>query len=65
MPYVGAIIEDSDVHAWTTTPDGAARNWGPTVDADQLADLIWNMDLTRDRAEVCYPEGIPVAESAS
>jgi short-subunit dehydrogenase len=56
MIYVGAIIESSAFHTWTTTPEGSVRNWGPTVDPDDLADLLWNMHKSKNQAEVCYPE---------
>jgi short-subunit dehydrogenase len=58
MIYIGAIIERSAFHAWTTTPGGGARDWGPTVDPDHLADLLWNMHAARAPAESSYPEGI-------
>ena len=58
MLYVGAIIERSAFHTWTTTPEGAGRNWGPTVKPDDLADLLWNMPASRSRAEVGYPDDI-------
>ena len=58
MLYVGAIIERSAFHTWTTTPEGAGRNWGPTVKPDDLADLLWNMHVSRSRAEVGYPDDI-------
>ena len=56
MLYIGAVIERSAFHTWTTTPSGAARNWGPTVSPDHLADLLWNMHSTKDPAEATYPE---------
>jgi short-subunit dehydrogenase len=58
MLYIGAIIENSAFHTWTTTPGGAARDWGPTVSPEHLADLLWNMQSRKDPAEASYPEGI-------
>jgi short-subunit dehydrogenase len=58
MLYIGAIIENSAFHTWTTTPGGATRDWGPTVSPDHLADLLWNMHSTKDPAEASYPEAI-------
>jgi len=59
MLYIGALIENSAFHSWTTTPDGGARNWGPTVSPSHLADLLWNMHTARSPTEVSYPEAIP------
>jgi len=42
----------------TTTPGGGARDWGPTVSPDHLADLLWNMHSSKDPAEATYPEAI-------
>jgi short-subunit dehydrogenase len=61
MLYIGAVIENSAFHAWTTTPGGAARDWGPTVSPDHLADLLWNMHSAKDPAEATYPEARDVA----
>jgi NADP-dependent 3-hydroxy acid dehydrogenase YdfG len=59
MLYIGAIIENSAFHTWTTTPDGGgARNWGPTVNPNHLAGLLWNMHNTKGPAEATYPEAI-------
>jgi len=59
MLYIGAIIENSAFHTWTTTADGSGgRDWGPTVNPDHLADLLWNMHSTRGPAEAAYPEAI-------
>ena len=59
MLYIGAIIESSAFHTWTTTLDGGgARDWGPTVSPAQLADLLWNMHNAKDPAEASYPETI-------
>jgi short-subunit dehydrogenase len=59
MLYIGAIIEHSAFHTWTTTPDGSGtRDWGPTVSPGQLADLLWNMHNAKGPAEVSYPGAI-------
>jgi short-subunit dehydrogenase len=59
MLYIGAIIESSAFHTWTTTLDGGgARDWGPTVSPAQLADLLWNMHNAKGPAEASYPETI-------
>jgi short-subunit dehydrogenase len=58
MLYIGAIIENSAFHVWTeeARAAGTGRDWGPTVDPDHLADLLWNMHNTRGEAEAKYPE---------
>jgi short-subunit dehydrogenase len=56
--YIGAVIENSAFHTWTTTPGGSAREWGPTVSPGHLADLLWTMHASRGPAEACYPEAI-------
>jgi short-subunit dehydrogenase len=58
MLYIGAIIENSAFHTWTTTADGGARAWGPTVNPDHLADLLWNMHNAKGPTEATYPENI-------
>jgi short-subunit dehydrogenase len=59
MLYIGAIIENSAFHAWATTPGGGgARDWGPTVSPDHLADLLWNMHNAKGPTEATYPESI-------
>jgi short-subunit dehydrogenase len=58
MLYIGAIIENSAFHTWTTTSDGGGRDWGPTVAPDHLADLLWNMHDTKGPAEAGYPTAI-------
>lgn len=56
--YVGAAIERSTFH----TQREAARAAGadvpdmPTVDPDQLADLLWTLHQTRSRPEASFPE---------
>jgi short-subunit dehydrogenase len=56
--YIGAAIENTPFHARMT----AARAAGdpvpeiPSVDPDRLAELLWTMHHTRDKAEVTYPE---------
>jgi short-subunit dehydrogenase len=58
MLYIAAIIENSAFHAHTVEARnaGAGRDWGPTVDPDHLADLLWNMHSTKGPAETAYPE---------
>ena len=58
MLYIGAIIENSAFHVWTeeARTAGTGRDWGPTVDPDQLADLLWNMHNTKGESEAKYPE---------
>ena len=58
--YIGAAIENSAFHAWWTPPGrpAPARDWGPTVSPDHLADLLWTMHSTKDPAEATYPEAI-------
>jgi short-subunit dehydrogenase len=59
MLYIGAIIENSAFHTWTTTPGGGgARDWGPTVSPDHLAGLLWSMHDTKGAAEASYPGAI-------
>lgn len=59
MLYIGAIVENSAFHTWTTTSDeGGARDWGPTVNPDDLAGLLWDMHATKGPAEAAYPDGI-------
>ena len=59
MLYIGAIIEHSAFHTWTTTPGvGGARDWGPTVSPARLADMLWTMHRSKDPAEASYPEAI-------
>ena len=58
MLYIGAIIENSAFHVWTEEAGaaGTGRDWGPTVDPDHLADLLWNMHNTKGESEAKYPE---------
>ena len=58
MLYIGAIIENSAFHVWTeeARAAGTGRDWGPTVDPDHLADLLWNMHNTKGESEAKYPE---------
>jgi short-subunit dehydrogenase len=56
MLYIGAVIENSAFHTWTTTPGGGStREWGPTVSADHLADVLWNMHTAKDPQEASFP----------
>ena len=54
MLYVGAIIEQSAFHTWITD-SGSDRDWGPTVDPAQLAELLRQMHDARSPAERTYP----------
>ena len=58
MLYIGAVIENSAFHAWSEAAiaAGTGRRWGPTVDPDHLADLLWNMHNTTGETEAKYPE---------
>jgi short-subunit dehydrogenase len=58
MLYIGAVIENSAFHAWSEAAiaAGTGRHWGPTVDPDHLADLLWNMHNTTGETEAKYPE---------
>jgi len=59
MLYIGAIIENSAFHTWTTTPGvGGDRDWGPTVSPARLADMLWAMHRSKGPAEASYPEAI-------
>jgi short-subunit dehydrogenase len=59
MLYIGAVIENSAFHTWATAPSGgSARDWGPTVSPDHLADLLWTMHDTKEPAEASYPEAV-------
>jgi short-subunit dehydrogenase len=58
MLYIGAIIESSAFHAWledTRAAGTPTREWGPTVHPAHLADLLWEMHCTREKAEAIYP----------
>ena len=54
MLYIGAIIEHSAFHTYVQQ-SGGGREWGPTVDPAQLADLLWNMQEAKSEAEAKYP----------
>jgi short-subunit dehydrogenase len=58
MLYIGAIIENSAFHVWTeeARAAGTGKDWGPTVDPDHLADLLWNMHKNKGESEANYPE---------
>lgn len=56
MLYIGAIIENSAFHTWTTAGGGGARDWGPTVTPSHLAGLLWTMHQTKGPAEATYPD---------
>jgi short-subunit dehydrogenase len=54
--YIGAAIENTPFHAWMTTAKAAGDPVPPipAVHPDQLAELLWTMHHTRDRAETVY-----------
>jgi short-subunit dehydrogenase len=54
MLYIGAIIEHSAFHTYVQQ-SGSGRQWGPTADPAQLADLLWNMHKAKRKAEAKYP----------
>lgn len=56
--YIGAIIEKSAFHSWTLSSGGGGRDWGPTVDPDHLAEMIWTMHADGGPAEARYPETV-------
>jgi short-subunit dehydrogenase len=63
MLCVGAIIENSAFHAWVTTPGGGgARDWGPAVSPDHLADLLWNMHNAKAQRKPPTPRPSSTAE---
>jgi short-subunit dehydrogenase len=57
MLYIGAAIEHSAFHTELERAKAAGEPvWDmPTVDPDQLADLLWTMHSTREQREVVYP----------
>jgi hypothetical protein len=57
MLYIGAIIEHSAFHTYVeqSKAAGSGRDWGPTVDPADVAELLWNMHSTRGDAEASYP----------
>ena len=57
MLYIGAVIENSAFHRWSEEAKvaGTGRHWGPTVDPDYLADLLWTMHTTGE-TEAKYPQ---------
>ena len=62
MLYIGALIENSAFHSWTTTPGGGGgRDWGPTVSPDHLAALLWRMHTAKGAAEASYPARLRLA----
>jgi hypothetical protein len=59
--YIGTAIENTPYHARIKAAK-AAGDPGPdtpAVDPDQLAELLWTMHRTRDKAEATYPEERP------
>jgi len=57
MLYIGAIIEHSAFHTQTAEASdaGSGRDWGPTVNPADLADLLWDMHQNKGPAEAKYP----------
>jgi short-subunit dehydrogenase len=57
MLYIGALIENSAFHAQTEEAKaaGTGRDWGPTVNPDYLADVLWEMHRTKSPTETKYP----------
>jgi short-subunit dehydrogenase len=57
MLYVGAAIEHSAFHAEMEKGKAAGDPvWEmPTVDPEQLADLLWTMHSTKGQREAIYP----------
>jgi short-subunit dehydrogenase len=57
MLYIGALIENSVFHAQTEEAKaaGTGRDWGPTVNPDYLADVLWEMHRTKSPTETKYP----------
>jgi short-subunit dehydrogenase len=55
--YIGAVIENSAFHTYTLESNaaGVGRDWGPTVSAEHLADLLWTMNQTKSSSETRYP----------
>lgn len=58
--YVGAAIERSAYYARQQADRAAGIPVPevPHVDPDYLAELLWTMHTTRDRAEATYPDGL-------
>ena len=58
MLYIGAAIEHSAFHTEMEQAKAAGeRVWEmPTADPAHLADLLWNMHSTKNRAEAIYPK---------
>ncbi len=49
------MIERSEAHRALTSADGGPAATLPSVDPDELADVVWEMLRTRDRSEVVHP----------
>jgi NADP-dependent 3-hydroxy acid dehydrogenase YdfG len=56
--YIAAAIENTPFHARqeAAKASGAQVPQFPTVNPDDLAELLWTMHHTRDRQEATYPE---------
>jgi short-subunit dehydrogenase len=52
---VRAVIDRSEVHGALTTGDMGLAVDLSVVDPDELADLLWDLTLKRDRVEVIHP----------
>ncbi len=59
--YIGTAIENTPYHARIKAAKAAGDPVPdtPAVDPDQLAELLWTMHRTRDKAEATYPEERP------
>ena len=57
MLFIGAIIKNSAFHAGVeeSKAAGTDRDWGPTINPEHLADLLWEMHHTKGEPEVRYP----------
>jgi short-subunit dehydrogenase len=55
--YIGAAIENTPFHTRMETAKAAGEPVPqiPTAAPDQLAELLWTMHHTRDKAETAYP----------
>jgi short-subunit dehydrogenase len=55
--YIGAAIENTPFHASLRAAKAAGEPVPetPVVHPDQLAELLWSMQRTRDKAEASYP----------
>jgi short-subunit dehydrogenase len=58
MLYIGAAIEHTPFHDWIESAKAAGDPVPaiPTADPALLADLLWTMHKSKERAEATYPE---------